>query len=768
MLVLLIGVMSVICVRLGPLSYAAVLISVLPLCFSVWLDVKMPLSSKEKMRRYRERLKADPDKHAEYKARDRDRWHDRVEAGTTKTIAQLTKEEQKKQRAAWRKRKREQAIREKRNENALRAVETPPMSPNDEQNDEPVAPVPIAQIPLDGRAESNKKKGRKKLRHKERKCYKDLKETKRKLSVAERKSEKYRKQAARLRIQLKPPNPGTPNSKTDELLKNTKVPNNIRKKLVYHHTMVDNLKSYTQKLRRGKAMLFDRRVMRKYGTMKMLRQDFGDHWHKICPKSDMANWEPRNSVKYSVRKFFERDDVSRLCAGKKETVTRSKVKRQKRYLLDTIQNIHKKYLSLNPSKSVSYTWFCKMKPFHVIKPNINSRETCLCRTCDNVQLKLYRLKLEGVISTTSIHKLLEESCCDAENNGDEMTLRRECCYGTCKNCESKSFKGSFDEVNLDKEVTYSEWEPIVKTYMKGGVAKQSKATDRVEKKATLKSLIESVEDAMKSRVGKHLYRIAHQFLEVRKLKQKLQNGDALLHIDFAENWATKLSSEIMSKHFGASQTQITLHNGVAYLPNDEIITFSTLSDSLRHDAAAIWAYLDPVIQDLLRRNITRLYINSDGPTTQYRNRTNFYLIAEKMKQYGLNAIWWNFSESGHGKGAADGVGAALKRAADQFVANGNDLPDGKSVFEALRGTSSIHLYYVNGDQIVDIDDELPLKIPGIPGTMHLHQIIATKNERGIRYRNLSCFCKLPDICECYDIKSTSYSNNDRLTMNHRT
>jgi len=55
----------------------------------------------------------------------------------------------------------------------------------------------------------------------------------------------------------------------------------------------------------------------------------------------------------AVQIFFERDDVSRMCAGKKETVTRSKVTKQKRYLLDNMRNLHKKFVAMHPGDDIS-------------------------------------------------------------------------------------------------------------------------------------------------------------------------------------------------------------------------------------------------------------------------------------------------------------------------------------------------------------------------------------------------------------------------------
>jgi len=51
--------------------------------------------------------------------------------------------------------------------------------------------------------------------------------------------------------------------------------------------------------------------------------------------------------------------------------------------------------------------------------------------------------------------------------------------------------------------------------------------------------------------------------------------------------------------------------------------------------------------------VDTLHFQSDGPTTQYRNKINFCLAATVPKLLGFGAVWWNFSEAGHGKGPAE-------------------------------------------------------------------------------------------------------------------
>ncbi|KAI0239457.1 hypothetical protein LSAT2_009822, partial [Lamellibrachia satsuma] len=49
-----------------------------------------------------------------------------------------------------------------------------------------------------------------------------------------------------------------------------------------------------------------------------------------------------------------------------------------------------------------------------------------------------------------------------------------------------------------------------------------------------------------------------------------------------------------------------------------------------------------------------------------------------------SASSWNFLEAGHGKGAPNGVGGCLERAADCILPKGQDLPTPFDVCTALR------------------------------------------------------------------------------------
>jgi hypothetical protein len=90
-------------------------------------------------------------------------------------------------------------------------------------------------------------------------------------------------------------------------------------------------------------------------------------------RSDVVNEE----LKSRVEEFYVRDDNSRMTTGKKETVTRHKVRKQKRVLLDTMGNLHEKFCSENIDCVVSYATFTRLRPFWVCVAQAKDRLTCV-------------------------------------------------------------------------------------------------------------------------------------------------------------------------------------------------------------------------------------------------------------------------------------------------------------------------------------------------------------------------------------------------------
>lgn len=172
------------------------------------------------------------------------------------------------------------------------------------------------------------------------------------------------------------------------------------------------------------------------------------------------------------------------------------------------------------------------------------------------------------------------------------------------------------------------------------------------------------------------------------MKETISDTEVVVHLDFSENYACKLHTEIQAFHFGGSRKQATIHTSVVYT-SDGSQSHATISDSPRHERA-VWAHIEPILKKLKEQKpiLTSIHFMSDGPVTQYRNKRNFYLLTTLPFILGFKEVTWNFSEKAHGKGAPDGVGGAVKRTADQRVKMGADIQTPKELYEALQSTAS--------------------------------------------------------------------------------
>ncbi|XP_052772638.1 uncharacterized protein LOC128211672 [Mya arenaria] len=135
-----------------------------------------------------------------------------------------------------------------------------------------------------------------------------------------------------------------------------------------------------------------------------------------------------------------------------------------------------------------------------------------------------------------------------------------------------------------------------------------------------------------------------------------------------------------------------------------------------------------------------------------------FMFSFKIFDLGYKYGTWNYLEAGHGKGAADGIGATVKRTADSFVLTGHDVKYAEDLKCALNG-SSIHVFVVTESDIIQIDKALPMaaEIKAVPQTMRIHQV--TTNQPGIiRTREVSCFCNRIDSsgCDCFNPVITEF------------
>ena len=95
----------------------------------------------------------------------------------------------------------------------------------------------------------------------------------------------------------------------------------------------------------------------------------------------------------------------------KEYITRNKIKHQKRFLSDTLRNLHKKF-QMETGYIIGYLTFCRLKPFWVVKQSAEDRNTVKCIIHANMEFIVNKLKYEKLINCSTVTDVTDEICCN--------------------------------------------------------------------------------------------------------------------------------------------------------------------------------------------------------------------------------------------------------------------------------------------------------------------------------------------------------------------
>lgn len=326
---------------------------------------------KQLMRQLREKIKNNPLLYEEAKRKERERYHARKQAGKIKTINQLTSREQRKTRKDWRQHSKRCYDSKKRANELQNMLEanTPPGSPGNLLGENP-----------DNRPTPKEIAGKKKRRRNRRVLNQKIKELEERLKEAEKRAAKYKKRAQRLSTLKK----DTPTKNVEKLVKNEKVSPQVKKHLFFGQVLIKQLKENLQDKQKYRKVITGvaGKIIKKYkmtstkmtSTLRSLLSSKG-----LRSESNRVGASKNARVKFETTKrhiieFLEKDENSRLCPGKKDTITRNKDKRQKRYLNDSLLNLHKEFCLEFPHIKKSYASFCRFRPFWIVFPKVTDRD----------------------------------------------------------------------------------------------------------------------------------------------------------------------------------------------------------------------------------------------------------------------------------------------------------------------------------------------------------------------------------------------------------
>lgn len=709
------------------------------------------------------RIKSDPIKLAEYKEKQRLQYLKKKEKGQRKSIKDMTPREQRLNRKKWKKhsskyRQKQQLL--KSNTRNFVRQNTPPSTDDEAQPVVGELIMPI--VNEDQRANEAKKRSERQRKFRNKQHKKMKAKVSKLISKLNNQRQKYRRVKRQLKKVVKSVEK-SPKTRIEEMSEDINKKKDLVKKALFGEVLKVQLEENYSKIRsyedkRKFKQAISGNVVDKYKLWRMPNK-------AVTFKKTGQNQQKKKNLKVKVQslveQFLEEDSNSRQAAGKKEFVTRNQIKKQKRYLLDTMKNLHAKFLKTSPFK-MGYSLFTRFRPFWVVPPKLSNRDTCACTVHENMDLQLAALKKAHILTTVNNHQsMLQMLCCDRYS---EKCLER-----TCDECSSKTL--TYAEFDHSKPILMQQWvskkESIydLKTKKERFVMKCKKETQEI----LPANLIKKLENDME-KFFRHSFNIVHQYNVIKQLKESLSEYEAVVHMDFSENFCTKYNQEIQSFHFGGSRTQISLHTVVVYL-RDSTTSHCTMSSNLSHNAGAIWAHLKPVLISL-PSNIQKIHFLSDGPVTQYRNKSMFYVLACKLQDMYPNIVGysWNFHEAGHGKGAPDGVGATCKRTADQVIALGGDITNLTEFASVIRERCpSIKVTVIEGydiEQMNTLINDKSSEMIAFKGTLLVHQVTGSAYiPNHLTMKSLSCFCDA-DVCNHYKLGSIYYQTE--IVAEHST
>lgn len=135
--------------------------------------------------------------------------------------------------------------------------------------------------------------------------------------------------------------------------KNTQQKKKVKRNLLFHFALKEELK---EKYKRGNnhtknnlLLIIRGKIMKKCKCMHRGMKDLCCNWKKT-KRVNKGNLTSR--LKTKVQDSFERDENSRATAGIKETITRRKMKKQQRILLNKIEKLFEKLRLENTKNTV--------------------------------------------------------------------------------------------------------------------------------------------------------------------------------------------------------------------------------------------------------------------------------------------------------------------------------------------------------------------------------------------------------------------------------
>ncbi|KAK0071332.1 hypothetical protein PV325_013091 [Microctonus aethiopoides] len=210
--------------------------------------------------------------------------------------------------------------------------------------------------------------GKKRIQRNLRKCFRDNKKLINHNETLRKKINSLNKKLQRLK--MKKSDPTSPEYKVDKLLKHKNVDSQVRKTLLFHEVMVQQLRS---SYRDTKSLKFKQilgraisgKIVKKYRQQSAVKKNIApiisSRVHRSNNPLEYVKNKKKNQVfiQDQVKLFY--DENSKIIPDKKACIKINGKQITKRYMNATIKDLHAQFCSQSTYR-VSYCTFAKLRP----------------------------------------------------------------------------------------------------------------------------------------------------------------------------------------------------------------------------------------------------------------------------------------------------------------------------------------------------------------------------------------------------------------------
>ena len=443
-------------------------------------------------------------------------------------------------------------------------------------------------------------------------------------------------------------------------------------------------------------------------------------------------------VTKKVKSFYLRDSISRQSPRKKDFVVSwqngKKEHLQKRHLMFSLKKVHALFLKDNPKVQIGLSKFSSLPPINVLLSSEMPRNVFMCQYHENIKLICDCLSKKLSEFPSYSGDFLDNFVCSSESE--------ECMLGKRINCPNW-LDTIVERTALQNPAIWYEWERIETVVLTCSRKKSSegkkviKRMKKIWKEGTISNVVESLQQKLPTFL-EHVYIKTQQSKYFDEKLANLSEKEAVVQVDFAENYTCKHQDEIQTAHW--NQEQVTIFTVAVWIKSSAdgekvCESHAIVSDETTHDKKAVAVFMFQVFEKFIKEkhsDIKQVYVFSDGPSSQFKNKyiANFIHILNK-----IGPIQWNYFATSHGKGVVDGIGGTIKRMVwNAVMSRKAAVVDAQSFVEVASGISrSVNISLVDKKEIQYISDSIGLekcfsKAKPLPGISRFHCMEPQGNE----------------------------------------